>query len=431
MFAQRYALIHQRLLRNELFRPQDLTRNSAQHKLTPIESLLGKTQDQTLLLLGMLLQIEEGQWYLEDPTGQVPISFQSALAVDGFFVTEQCVLLVEGYFHDGTFYVLRLGQPLLEDRDVSMAAIRQQVSHPAYAVSPSSSSLSSSVEQAPALVLLSDVHLDQPRVAQQLEGLFATYEPRPHSQLPLFVLMGNFSSSSTANDDPVPLEELGSLIATFDNLSRHAHFVLVPGPDDTPGITLPLPNTLSRTGFGKVAHVHWATNPCRIRQSGWEVVIFRYDLLHLLQRQQLLLPESYQSPDRTTTTTDSSAGTESTPTRRSLQPHCRLIKTILEQGHLCPVAGVPIVWNYDYTLSLYPVPQLLVLGGDGASPGYYERHGGCHVVHPGSMGAHGSYATFCLEGSAPTANGEDLDDNDDEEDDGPRVTIQQLGVNGS
>ena len=199
MFAQRYALIHQRLLRNELFRPQDLTRNSAQHKLTPIESLLGKTQDQTLLLLGMLLQIEEGQWYLEDPTGQVPISFQSALAVDGFFVTEQCVLLVEGYFHDGTFYVLRLGQPLLEDRDVSMAAIRQQVSHPAYAVSPSSSSLSSSVEQAPALVLLSDVHLDQPRVAQQLEGLFATYEPRPHSQLPLFVLMGNFSSSSTAN----------------------------------------------------------------------------------------------------------------------------------------------------------------------------------------------------------------------------------------
>jgi DNA polymerase epsilon subunit 2 len=138
MMAQRYAIIHQKILRHQLFLPTHVSgdstrRSNVRHRLTPIESLLGNNGvNNTVLLLAVLLQIEEGQYYLEDPSGQVPAYFRDTVIVDGFFVTEHCILLVEGSFHDGIFYVDRLGHPFPEKRQVSLNAIRQQVSHPFY-----------------------------------------------------------------------------------------------------------------------------------------------------------------------------------------------------------------------------------------------------------------------------------------------------------
>eukprot|EP00977_Amphora_coffeiformis_P025037 scaffold18052_cov175-Amphora_coffeaeformis.AAC.1 len=183
MQTQRYALTHQRLLRHKLFRPSDLghlgTNDAVQYKLTPIESLLGRQQQQShksLLLLGLLQQIEEGQYYLEDLTGQVPISFQHATVVEGFFVTEGNILLVEGSFQDGILYAQRVGHPLLEEREDSLSVIRQQVRHPAFYPKATASNYPSHNPSDAPIVLLSDVSLDQPRVLQQLEALFASFE---------------------------------------------------------------------------------------------------------------------------------------------------------------------------------------------------------------------------------------------------------------
>lgn len=64
MFAQRYALIQQRILRQELFRPKLVTADgrhvsgegkNVTHAITPVESLLGRTGIK--FLLGMIVQV--------------------------------------------------------------------------------------------------------------------------------------------------------------------------------------------------------------------------------------------------------------------------------------------------------------------------------------------------------------------------------------
>lgn len=58
MFAQRYALIQQRILRQDIFQPklvQGMNSEGAHHTLTPVESLLGRSGRR--FLLGMIVQV--------------------------------------------------------------------------------------------------------------------------------------------------------------------------------------------------------------------------------------------------------------------------------------------------------------------------------------------------------------------------------------
>ena len=135
MFAQRYSLIHQRILRQDIFQPKLVGGGGGTHVLTPIESLLGRTGRK--FLLGMIVQVslwltaknamtsfflnvtiiwgnqvEEGKYYLEDHTAQVLLDFsQASLLTDGF-VTENSIVLVEGEAVDGVLQVLNIGRLL-------------------------------------------------------------------------------------------------------------------------------------------------------------------------------------------------------------------------------------------------------------------------------------------------------------------------------
>ena len=55
MFAQRYALIHQRILRQDIFQPKLVGGGGGTHVLTPVESLLGRGGKK--FLLGMIVQV--------------------------------------------------------------------------------------------------------------------------------------------------------------------------------------------------------------------------------------------------------------------------------------------------------------------------------------------------------------------------------------
>lgn len=432
MLAERYALIHQRILRHPLFRPTNLSSitgrsrtSNVKHKLTPIECLLGgggeRGHGDSVLLLGILIQIEEGQFYLEDQSGQVPIAFQESVAIDGFFVTEHCILLVEGVFQDGVLFVDRLGHPLQESRELSLQSIRQQVSHPAYLSPKVSKDFDSST-----FVVLSDVHIDQPRILQELEGLFAKYENYDSHRMPCFILMGNFTSptahlpqqdrlysmqQTVGHERTVSaIEELVTTIEKFPKLARRAHFCLVPGPNDYRVLgsahlqTLPLPpldkvmkSSLSGVIMNKnVRHLHLCSNPCRIRWAGQEIVVFRYDLLHLMQQNQVLLQQNQPQPQHDDVENSLSMDLDDNHHRL---PHCRLVKTILDQGHLLPVPNVPVYWNFDSALRLYPLPDALILGGDAPTKAFHEVYGGCHVIHPGSFFGAGSVSTAGTVGS--------------------------------
>jgi DNA polymerase epsilon subunit 2 len=268
-----------------------------------------------------------------------------------------------------------------------------------------------------AFVVLSDVHLDQPRILQQLEGLFASYENYSPDRLPLFVLMGNFCSQQSAGQQQhlvlrSCMDELLSLIAKCPVLAAHAHFCIVPGPADGLGsYCLPFPPLLKsvRGNTNKVAHVHFCSNPCRIRWAGKEVVIFRYDLLHVMQRNQVLLQKSVPK--------ESLSMDEDEDDGHYRLPHCRLVKTLLDQGHLMPCAGVPIFWNYDHALSLYPLPDGLILGGDAVQQPWHEVYGKSHVLHAGS--ALNSYAVL-----TPGAAKEGDDSSVDNEEEGPKSVVE-------
>lgn len=42
--------------------------------------------------------------------------------------------------------------------------------------------------------------------------------------------------------------------------------------------------------------------------------------------------------------------------------------TVLQQGHLCPLplAQQPVYWQYDHSLHVFPLPDLLVLADGGS-----------------------------------------------------------------
>lgn len=64
----------------------------------------------------------------------------------------------------------------------------------------------------------------------------------------------------------------------------------------------------------------------------------------------------------------------------------KIVKTILDQGHLSPfpLSVRPVSWDLDYTLSLSPAPSVLVLA-DPSSPPFKVTYQGCHVLNPGAF----------------------------------------------
>lgn len=381
MFAQRYALIQQRILRQDLFRPKLVPaegRHTAEDSgsgtlfITPVESLLGRSG--VKFLLGMIVQVEEGIYYLEDHTGQVPMDLSQASILTEGFITENCIVLIEGEMIDGMLRVHRMGNPLVETRAAALDAIGMQNSD----IFNSMSSLAEVEKlheqelhhgQEGMFVILSDVHLDRPAVMEKLEKLFDGF--RDMSPLPVFVFMGNFTSKPlSAAADGIKMmmgyyEELANVICKFSNMASEGRFIFVPGPND-PGLSdvmprSPIPQYFTGSIRSKVPHAIFTSNPCRIRYFSKEIVFCREDLVSKLRRNCLVKPRG-----------DGEA---------NLARHA--VKTVLDQGHLCPLPlpSCPIYWQYDHALRLYPLPDAVVVGDrvDQYNHDYY----GCDAINPG------------------------------------------------
>ena len=451
MLSERYQLIHQRVLRHELFRPNNLVqsgRGTGQHYLTPIESLLGRSSSTSnraagnnlVLVLGVLLQLQEGVYCLEDPSGQVPIQLQHAKVTNHSYVTEHSILLVEGQFHDGVLTAHRIGPPLQESRASALDAIQKQVAHPHFQTPRrrrralakhhvhvnNESPLQQQQKQEPAFVIVSDIPTDHPRALQQWEALLARYERQAHDDpaapLPLFVILGPFYSGPSVRQQQQGADELLASIARYTRLAARAHFCLVPSVDVLGVLPWPAWRSSSHNNNKTVAHFHVVSNPCRLRWNGHEMVVFRYDLLPLLQQHSMTLPVADQhQPDHDDDDddTDDAMNVHQEPPH----PYSRLSQTILDQGHLVPVAGTPIYWNYNHALSLYPLPDCLVLSSSSGLHNegcYTERYHDCRVVVPGSLAQQGTYALYRPDDEHDEHDEHDdknSDTNDDDEDD--------------
>ncbi|KAI1809537.1 DNA polymerase epsilon subunit B [Poronia punctata] len=92
-------------------------------------------------------------------------------------------------------------------------------------------------------------------------------------------------------------------------------------------------------------------------------------------------------PETTTTATGTSPASNSKPAiPHDVHTARKLVKTILDQGFLCPFRNAirPVHWDYAGALHLYPLPTAMVLM-DATAPPFALTYEGCHVMNPGPL----------------------------------------------
>eukprot|EP00916_Digyalum_oweni_P003464 GHVL01006276.1.p1 GENE.GHVL01006276.1~~GHVL01006276.1.p1 ORF type:complete len:332 (+),score=85.69 GHVL01006276.1:344-1339(+) len=210
-------------------------------------------------------------------------------------------------------------------------------------------------------VAISDVHLDNNNVVDRLRAMFITYTQSGAPPIG-FILMGDFiskkftHSAEMVNRYRENFENFADLLEEFPVVSSSCRFILIPGPNDPGADILPkrnLPAFLTNNIEERFPNVTLASNPCRIRYFDKEVVICRQNLLANL-RKSAVFSYSEQDDDQE----ESNKG--------RLRSCMEMVRTIMEQAHLCPLpSGMrPVYWDYDYTLRLHQSPDVVIFGDE-------------------------------------------------------------------
>ena len=373
IFRERYEIVKQRTMRHELFTPAAMAssgQKASKFELRTIEYLLGSSSVlENVIVLGMLTQMKEGSFWLEDPTGVVKLDLEKALFHTGLY-TENCLVLAEGDYDDNILTITALGFPPAEPASTTRAHFGQinffgGPSSSCVAVSEKLKQIEQDNQDA-MFVFLSDVWLDQAKVMTKLRILFGGYAEMPPA---LFVLCGNFCSKPYGSNYLSRMKELfqdlGNLIAEFPPLLESSRFVFVPGPQDPgPGSILPrppIPQSISEDIREKVPFSMFTTNPARIQYCTQEIIIIREDVINKMSRNCVHLPSD----------------SESVP--------MHYVKTLQTQAHFCPLPlhVRPVYWAYDNALRVYPLPDLIVCADKYDS--YNIESNGCTVLNPGSF----------------------------------------------
>ncbi|XP_036110143.1 DNA polymerase epsilon subunit 2 isoform X3 [Molossus molossus] len=328
----------------ELFRE----RYAILHQLKTVETLLGSTTKiGDVIVLGMITQLKEGKFFLEDPTGTVQLDLSKAQFHSGLY-TESCFVLAEGWFEDQLFHVNAFGFPPTEPSSTT----RAYYGNINFFGGPSNTSVKTSAklkqledENKDAMfVIISDVWLDQAEVLEKLHTMFSGYSPAPPT---CFILCGNFSSAPYGKNQVQALKDslktLADIICEYPDIHQSSRFVFVPGPED-PGFGSilprpPLAESITDDFRQRVPFSVFTTNPCRIQYCTQEIVVFREDLVNKMCRNCVRFPSS------------------------SLDIPNHFVKTVLSQGHLTPLPlyVCPVYWAYDYALRVYPLPDVLII----------------------------------------------------------------------
>ncbi|CAM9690353.1 unnamed protein product, partial [Chrysoparadoxa australica] len=315
---------------------------------------------------------------------QVPLDLSETEVTAGLF-TEHSIVVIEGEVINGTLKAHMMGFPPSEPRATSVNAIGH-MDFFGTGLTPHQVVQLEALEKRATdamFVIISDVHLNSQVVLEKLRSIFAGFEKV--TPAPVFVLMGNFCekpmnmASGSVEEARARFKALAELIRDFPDLAESANFVIVPGPADPgAGNTLPrypLPDTFTEDLRNVVRNLHLTTNPARLRFYSQEVVVYREDILKKMQRHCIIPPQNPADQPNMDVTE-------------------HLVKTLLEQGHLCPLplCARPIHWDFDTSLLLYPLPHAVVLAD--RTEEYVWRMGGTVAFNPGSFATNSSFMVY-------------------------------------
>ncbi|GAU88733.1 hypothetical protein RvY_01372 [Ramazzottius varieornatus] len=382
-YVDRYEALFYRALRNPLFMRPAMDRNTdteGRFTLHLVEELLSSSNAiYNTVVLGMISSLQEGKYHLEDPTGAIELdigvetSFHSGLFVENVFV------IVEGWYDDRVFHATGLGMPPPETRTTTQIFFGDFN----FFGGPSQVSLKAStkllrlegMDPDAMFVFLADVWLDKPDVLERMDKLFKGFSSCPPF---CFVLCGDFVCETENLHHGMllknGLKDMGSLIQRYSSILRKSRFVFVPGPMDIGGNGMTprprLPKNLTVDFEKTIPNAVFTSNPCRIQYCTKEIVVMREDILTKMCRTLIKDPPSH--------------GKET----RFKQLSANLAKTILAQGHLCPLPAhiLPVYWSYDHTLRLTALPDLVVIA-DIQEP-FAEKYAECFVANPSSFPRH-------------------------------------------
>ncbi|XP_053108069.1 DNA polymerase epsilon subunit 2 isoform X1 [Hemicordylus capensis] len=374
LFRERYIILQQRTHRHELFTPSAIgthpDESRSKFQLKTIETLLGNpAQIGEVIILGMITQLKEGKFFLEDPTGVVQLDLSKAQFHSGLY-TESCFVLTEGWYEDEVFHVNAFGFPPTE----SSATTRAYFGNTNFFGGPSSTSVKTSAKlkqleeenEDAMFVFLSDVWLDKAEVLEKLRIMFSGYSSMPPT---CFFFCGNFSSTPYGKNQihslKGSLKALADIICEYPSIHKSSRFVFVPGSEDPGPCSIlprpPLAENITEEFRQQVPFSVFTTNPCRVQYCTQEIVIFREDLVNKMCRNCVRFPSS------------------------NLDIPNHFVKTILSQGHLTPLPlnVSPVYWAYDYALRTYPLPDLIVFA-DKYDP-FTVTNTDCLCINPGSF----------------------------------------------
>ncbi|KAI1270468.1 DNA polymerase epsilon subunit B [Xylariaceae sp. FL1019] len=291
------------------------------------------------------------------------------------------------------------------------------------------------------MVIVGELNLDQPRALRALRKILTAYATEPEGSSPMtFILAGNFTQHAVmagggASGGSVEYKEyfdsLASVLSDFPTLLQTSTFVFIPGDNDgwsssfSSGSAVPLPRkavpemftSRIRRAFATAnsepgvrnsttpGEAIWTSNPSRLSVFGpaHEIVIFRDDISARLRRTAVRLKTTTADTEQENEEQDDidmngalentdamDVDTAAKPTTpeisHDVQAARKLVKTILDQGYLCPFRNAirPVHWDYASALHLYPLPTAFMLI-DSSAPPFALTYEGCHVMNPGPV----------------------------------------------
>ncbi|KAG0374933.1 DNA-directed DNA polymerase epsilon, subunit B [Mortierella sp. AD032] len=373
MFRARYHVLLQRIMRNECFAPPVFTGGMEQDrylKLTPLKALKGRCGER-FLMFGMLVQMGDGKYCLEDADDRVELVMDHSQNSAGLF-TENCFVLVEGqYTDDNVIIVETIGLPPPELREETKKVFGNIdfLGAPKEMRSEEQLKVIAQEYEDISFIILADIWLDQPKTFATLRTIFEGYS---NSTLPLaFIMCGSFKSqpflfngleSGQYRDG---FNTLAELIAEFPTMATFSYFIFVPGPNDPWGASIlprpKIPDFYTAKIRSLVKRSIFASNPCRIKYCDQEIVIFREDILNRLLRNCIVPPCG------------------------DVVIQKQLVRTIIDGAHLCPLPLTTrqVSWAHDHALRIYPIPDALILADKFEA--YNFKYQNCHCMNPGSF----------------------------------------------
>ncbi|CAN1266691.1 DNA polymerase epsilon subunit B [Linum perenne] len=385
LYRDRFLLLLQRVQRLQHFsKPafdSDIS-DCGSCEIAPIQSLVGKMG--TKWVMGLISQLEDGHFFLEDLTASVEIDFSKYKITTGF-ISENTIVVAEGeMLVDGIFQVKSCGFPPLEDREKSLKALGGHDFFGGGTLSKEEALRLADLEKRAVndmFVVLYDIWLDDEEVMKKLETVLDGFESQ--EVVPsLFVFMGNFCSLPcnlsfhSMKTLRVQFGKLGQMISAHTRLKDQSRFLFIPGPDDAgPSTALPrcpLPKYLTEELWNHVPSAIFSTNPCRIKFYTQEIVFFCHDLQYRMRRSCLIPPSTEETDD----------------------DFKHLVATITHQSHLCPLPLIvqPVIWNYDHSLHLYPSPHTIVLGDNSSQKEFKYTDITC--FNPGSFSNDSTFVAY-------------------------------------